>query len=278
MPTMVTFRAGGAVGSALLVALVVSVAGCSREQQDWHAAQSAATPEAYEAFLEQHPHSELVRQAHAQIAQFAEEHDWQRALAAGTLTAYQQFLARYPSGRRAEDARIRIEGFSLGSAPRTARGETEISPLQGATGVKLLQFNAATAAREPPPGERAARAQGNTPISNTAATIRVASAEAAATAAADASGPRGMPVGDAYAVQLGAFGTEASAGAEWARLKSRFGDEFHGLSPRIVSAATPAGKLYRLQVPTNDQAQARAICSTLKQQWQACFAVPAETP
>ena len=265
------------MGSALLAALMLSAGGCSREQQDWHAAQSAATPEAYEDFIEQHPHSELVRQAQAQIAQFAEEHAWQRASAAGTLAAYQQFLARYPSGHRAEAARIRIEGFSLGSTPRMARGETEISPLQGATGVKLLQFNAATAAREPPPGERAVRAQGNTPVSNTAATIRIASAEAAEAVAADASGPRGVPVGDVYAVQLGAFGTEASASAEWARLKSRFGDEFNGLSPRIVPAGTPAGRLYRLQVPTTDEAQARAICSTLKQQWQACFAVPTET-
>jgi len=265
------------VGSALLAALVVPVGGCSREQQDWHAAQSAATPEAYEAFIDQHPYSELVRQAHTQIAQFAEERDWERASAAGTLTAYQQFLARYPSGHRAEDARIRIEGFSLGSAPRMARGETEISPLQGATGVKLLQFNAATAAREPPPGESAALAQGNTPVSNTAATILVASAEAAAAAASVGSGSSDMLAGDGYAVQLGAFGTEASASAEWARLRSRFGDEFHGLSPRIVPAGTAAGKLYRLQVPTNGEAQARAICSSLKQQWQACFAVPAET-
>ena len=261
------------MGSALLAALVVPVGGCSREQQDWHAAQSAASQEAYETFIEQYPHSELARQAQIQIALAAEERDWQRASAAGTLTAYQQFLAQYPTGHRAGDARIRIEGFSLGSAPRMARGETEISPLQGATGVKLLQFNAATATREPPPAEAARRAQGNTPVSATAATIRVASAQAAAASAA----PTGMPAGDGYAVQLGAFGTEASAGAEWARLKSRFGDEFHGLSPRIVAAGTTAGRLYRLQVPTNDEAQARAICSSLKHQWQACFAVSADT-
>ena len=65
----------------LLAALVVPVGGCSREQQDWHAAQSAATPEAYEAFIEQYPQSELLRQAQAQISQFAEERDWQRASA-----------------------------------------------------------------------------------------------------------------------------------------------------------------------------------------------------
>jgi cell division protein FtsN len=158
-----------------------------------------------------------------------------------------------------------------------ARGETEISPLQGATGVKLLQFNAATAMRGPPPpgDEPTARAPGNPPVSATAATIRVASAEAAAAPAAPAASS--LPAGVGYVVQLGAFGTEASASAEWTRLKSRFGEELHGLSPRIVAAGTTAGRLYRLQVPTNDEARARAICSSLKQQWQACFAVNADT-
>jgi cell division protein FtsN len=275
MPTMVTFRAGGAVGSALLAALVVPLGGCSREQQDWHAAQSAATPEAYEAFIEQHPDSELVRQARLQIADFAEDREWQLAVAAGTQTAYQTFLAQHPTGRRAEEARIRIEGFSLGSAPRMAHGESPaISQLQGTTGVKLLQLNAAAASHAAPTDESGAHAENNTAVANTAANIRVATAAAAAAAAAPAS--PGMPAGDTYAVQLGAFGTEASASAEWARLQARFGPEFNGLSPHIVSAGTPAGRLYRLQVPTSDEAQARAICASLKQQWQACFAVPAE--
>jgi cell division septation protein DedD len=77
-----------------------------------------------------------------------------------------------------------------------------------------------------------------------------------------------------YSVQLGAFGSEATAGAEWDRLQSRFGAELDGLEPHIVAANTPAGLLYRLQVPTDDEAQARAICASLKTQWQACMAVP----
>jgi cell division septation protein DedD len=77
-----------------------------------------------------------------------------------------------------------------------------------------------------------------------------------------------------YSVQLGAFGSEATADAEWDRLQSRFGAQLGGLEPHIVAANTPAGLLYRLQVPTDDEAQARAICASLKTQWQACMAVP----
>ena len=72
MPTMVTFQGGRVAPAALLVALAVLGAGCSREQQDWHSADSAGTSEAFGVFIEQHPQSELVRQARARIAQLAE--------------------------------------------------------------------------------------------------------------------------------------------------------------------------------------------------------------
>jgi cell division septation protein DedD len=262
---MVTFRGGGATGSALLTVLLVLAGGCSREQQDWHAAQSAGTSEAYDVFIEQHPDSELVRQAQAQLARFAEDRDFERVRAAGTLAAYQQFLAQHPNGHWAEDARIGIEGFSLGSAPHMAPGDnTPVSRLQGATGVKLLQLNAA---RETPPEPAAAadESQAVAADSNTAFNIHLASAQIPAAAAP-------LPAG--FAVQLGAFGSPASANAEWTRLQGRFGEELGGLAPRVVAASTPAGQLYRLQVPTRDEAQARSICSSLKQQWQACLAVP----
>jgi SPOR domain len=273
MPTMVTFRGGGATGSALLAAVVLLAGGCSREQQDWHATQGAGTAEAYQAFIEQHPESELTKQAHEQIAQFAVDRDWERARGAGTLAAYQQFLSQHPTGRWSEEARIGIEGFSLGSAPHMAPGEPAgASRLQGTTGVKLWQLNAAAAARDAPVDAVAA-----SEAPATAATASDASAPgnlrlASATLPAVAHAQGDSSVG--YAVQLGAFGSPASADAEWTRLHARFGEQLDGLSPRVVAATTPAGQLYRLQVPTGDEAQARAICSSLKQQWQACLAVP----
>ncbi|GAC1697702.1 MAG: hypothetical protein PVS2B3_09210 [Steroidobacteraceae bacterium] len=274
---MVTFQGGRAARTAVIAAVVVLSAGCSREQQDWHSAESAGTSEAFGAFIEQHPQSELVRQARARIAQLAEDRDWQQASAAATLPAYQKFLARHPTGHWSEAARIRIEGFALGSAPRIAAGPPgEASPLQGATGVRLMQLAAASAAaRDQAAADSASVSADSTSVpaetAQTAATLSRAVASQAAPASARAISTASA---DNYAVQLGAFGSEATAGAEWNRLHSRFGAELAGREPHIVAASTPGGRLYRLQVPTDDEAQARAICASLKQQWQACLAVP----
>jgi cell division septation protein DedD len=277
MPTMITFRGGRVAGSALLAALAVLATGCSREQQDWRSAESAGTSEAFGVFIEQHPQSELIRQARARIAQLAEDRDWQQASEAATLGAYQKFLAQHPRGHWSEAARIRIEGFSLGSAPRIA-GEApgQASPLHGKTGVRLMQLAAASAAARDqaasdtanPPAATASAPSGT---AQTAATLRLAVASQTPRAATDAISSASAP---SYSVQLGAFGSEATAGAEWDRLQTRFGAELGGLEPHIVAASTPGGRLYRLQVPTDDEAQARAICAALKQQWQACLAVP----
>ncbi len=275
---MVTFQGGSVARAALLAALALLAAACSREQQDWHAAESAGTSEAYGVFIEQHPDSELTRQAHARIAQVAEDRDWQRASAVATLTAYQQFLAQHPSGHWAETARIRIEGFALGSAPRiAAQPPGEASALQGTSGVRLMQLAAASAAVH---DQQQASDAGSLPtdattvppeVAQTAARLRLAVATQTPSPATNA--VTTASAGN-YSVQLGAFGSEATAGAEWDRLQSRFGAQLGGLEPHIVAANTPAGLLYRLQAPTDDEAQARAICASLRTQWQACMAVP----
>jgi cell division protein FtsN len=80
-----------------------------------------------------------------------------------------------------------------------------------------------------------------------------------------------------YGVQLGAFGSQASADREWQRLQGRFGSQLGGLAPRIIiasaSASTGGGQLYRLQAPASGEAQARALCDALKEQSQACVPV-----
>ena len=74
-------------------------------------------------------------------------------------------------------------------------------------------------------------------------------------------------------MQLGAFGSEASADREWQRLQGRFGAQLGGLSPRIIVAGTDNAQLYRLQAPAAGEAQARALCDSLKEQAQACVPV-----
>lgn len=309
---MVTFRAGTIALAAVLLGLC---AACSSEQQDWHSAQSADTPEAWQRFIEQHPESELATQARQRIAQIDELHDWQRADGAATVEAYRSFLARHPSGRWSEQARIRIEAFSLGSAPRIApQTPAEAAAAPEARGVRALQLatgtpvqpaavaqagDSAVAATQSPqavpaaaagvvaqPGEAAQPLQPSSPgeavqpadtgqsgaaaLSDDAAqptegASPVASAALPPLAAATAVG--------AYGVQLGAFGNPVSADKEWQRLQVRFAPQLAGLSPRIVVASTGLGQLYRLQASAGGEAQARAICDTLKEQSQACVPV-----
>jgi len=263
---MITFRAGRIAPFALLVILV---AGCSREQQDWRSAEAADTSEAYGRFLEQHPDSELAPQALTRVAQLAEEHDWQHAQGVGTIEAYRQFLALHPSGKRSEEARVRIEGFALGSAPRL--GATSAVALRGASGVNALAM-ATTAA--PPP-----IAHGTTG----GAAIRLAqvqpgeAAQPASRAPTASTTQRPSSVGGAassgYGVQLGAYSSAASADREWQRLQGRFSAQLSGLSPRIVTASSENGQLYRLQAGAAGESQARAICASLQEQSQPCVPV-----
>jgi hypothetical protein len=116
---MITVRAGsGAIG----VCLLLLVAGCSREQQDWRSAESADTIEGYGQFIQRHPESELATQARTRVAQLGEDRDWQHAGSADTVDSYRDFIAQHPSGKWAQEARIRIENFSLGEQAGTDAG------------------------------------------------------------------------------------------------------------------------------------------------------------
>lgn len=252
MPTMITFRAC----SAALAAALLTVAGCSGEQQDWRGAEAAGTSEAYKHFLEQHPDSELAGKARERVGEFAEDRDWQEASKLGTADAYRAFLTAHPDGRWSQEARIRVESFALGSIARMEPqmpGQTASRP----AGVKLLRL--ASASPTVPPGALAEPATGAAPA------LPVAAPPVAANRASSGRG---------YAIQLGAFGNSGSANREWQRLKLRFGAQLSGLSPQVVRGGTTLGQLYRLQARTGSEAQARSICDALKAQSQPCVPVP----
>lgn len=256
---MITFRAGSI---ALIALLATLAAGCSREQQDWRSAEAADTSEAYGRFVELHPDSELATQARARLAQLAEERDWSQAGKVATADAYRAFLAQHPSGKWSEEARIRIEAFALGSAPRLAPPTRAPGGApQGPSGVRALQLATATA----PPAVHETAAE---PV--VAQLIR---AEPAQPAPARERSTAAATGGHSYGVQLGAFGSEASADREWRRLQGRFGAQLGGLSPRIVAASDPSGQLYRLQAPAAGEAQARALCDSLRERSQPCVPV-----
>jgi hypothetical protein len=298
---MVTFQAGRVVLLALIAGMA---AACSREQQDWRSAESADTPEAWQRFLEQHPDSELVNEARNRIVQLEVHRDFQYADHVRTVEAYREFLAHHPSGMWSERARIRIESFSLGSAPRIAPPTPEELASFGDSGVRALHLATATvplaepvsapaatpapayASADAPPIQPAALPLA-APDSTAAAPAATAPADAAPADAARPEGGTGRAVpGEAaeaaadavatqtrYGIQLGAFGSEASADREWRRLQVRFGAELGSLSPRIVAAESESRQLYRLQVAAAGEAQARALCDSLREQSQACIPV-----
>ena len=299
---MVTFRAGRA---ALYILLAGITAACSGEQQDWRSAEAAGTPEAWQRFVEQHPYSELLNQARERIAQLEVQRDFQHADRVGTVEAYREFLARHPSGKWSENARIRIESFSLGSAPRIAPPTAEEAAAFGGSGVRALRLaTAATADAAVAAGDGGLAGVGGQAeaVDPGAVAVGAAASEAdaplpAAIGAGQAPAEPGRAVpGEAaqsaddsalvrpaaaiqpetragYGVQLGAFGSEASADREWRRLQVRFEAELGSLSPRIVIAESDSRQLYRLQAPASGEAQARAICDLLREQSQACIPV-----
>jgi cell division protein FtsN len=261
MPTMVTFQPGKL---ALIAVLLTLAAACSREQQDWRSAEAADTTEAWGRFLEQHPDGELAAQARQQIRQLTEARDWQHADSVGTVEAYRGFLAQHPTGKWADEARIRIEAFALGSAPRTPpQTPEEAERSKAPAGVNALQVATGVAP--------AAAELAQTPAAEAGMATPGEAAQAAPSA--DVALVRDALPDDGYGVQLGAFGSPASADREWQRLQGRFSAQLGGLSPRIVVASTDSGRLYRLQAPAAGEAQARAICDSLREQAQACVPV-----
>ena len=291
---MVTFRAGRV---ALLTLLAGMAAACSEEQRDWRSAEAADSAEGWQRFVDQHPDSELVNQARNRIAQLEARRDFQYAERIGTVDAYRDFLTHHPSGRWSEHARIRIESFSLGSTPRIEPPPTpEEAAAFSSSGVRALRLataalpadataedssqpSAVQAAVIPAVAEQAdagkSPALSNEALRERSERSRAVPGEAAQLPEDAVVKPTAATeIGQAgYGVQLGAFGSEASADREWHRLQGRFGAELGNLSPRIVIAESDARQFYRLQVPASGEAQARALCDSLKEQAQACVPV-----
>jgi cell division septation protein DedD len=275
MSMMLTFRAGKL--AALIVSLAV-LGACSREQQDWRSAEAADSVAGYGQFLQRHPESELATEARTRVAQLSEDLEWQRAGSADNADAYRQFLAQHPNGKWAQEARIRIENFALGKEGSAAGSPASAdAPVTGgasvgvpATGAVSTGTAASGGGARAFPGE-AARAQALPGESAHAPTSMQASLP---------SSPQPSPAiatawksDDGFGVQLGAFASEDAATNEWQQLTARFSAELRGLAPRVVSATTSTGRLFRLQALVADEARARALCDMLKKQSQACVPV-----
>jgi hypothetical protein len=75
-------------------------------------------------------------------------------------------------------------------------------------------------------------------------------------------------------VQLGAYQSEAAAGAAWSKIAAAGGVAFQGLSP-ITEAVDVAGKgrLWRLRTAVSSRAAAQALCRSVVRLGFACVTV-----
>jgi cell division protein FtsN len=240
----------------LCFALLIGIAGCSRQQSDWEKTRAANTTDSYEQFIKKYPNGEFTAQAQARAKELYEERDWQKARDADTQEAYQAFLKQYPEGKWTEEARIRVENFTLAQAPSSAT----------------------------PAGAETANTPGNPPAGN--ANAPAAAPVPSAKPPAAASAPAPAPVGSAakvakpaatagsYGIQLGAFKSSAdAANKRWTHLDKAYPKLLTGLSPTVSPKKSASGTLYRLQVAGLTEKHARAICKSLGAQSQPCVLV-----
>ena len=271
---------------AAALAVVVGVAGCSREQSDWEKAHTTNNADSYEVFVKKYPNGSFTAQAQARLKDIYEERDWQKARDADTPEAYQAFLKQYPEGKWTEEARIRLENFTLAQTPSgtpTTTGGAAGSTLAPGTetpGVGGTTPKPLTAPTAAPGSTSAAKAAAAAAIAGAAAVAatHAASGKSAATvtrAPTAGSASAGTTRSGAYVIQLGAFKAgAAAANRHWARLEKEFPDALEGLSPTVKATDSASSPLYRLQVAGLTRAAAHSVCATLKAKKSACIVLP----
>ena len=232
-------------GAALSIALMLlGVAACTPEQRDWRVAQGADTLDAYDRFITEHPDGTLAREARDRIVQLTDDRDWQRAASADSERAYHEYLVEHPNGKAAQQARIRIDSFALAARANTPEGGPAAVP-DPATAAPHAAVPAHLAAATP---------------------VRVAATQAMAPTSAAATPD--------YAIQLGAFTSEAKARAQWQLAVASHRAEFTGLTAHIDPVLSSGTHLYRLQARVGPEARARTLCAALAERAQPCVVVP----
>jgi len=247
------------------------------EARDWQHASRIATVAAYREFLARHPSGHRSEDARIRIEAFSLG-SAPRIDLSSPAVADSRGRSGVPALQIATGAASEANVASGASAAIPA---SEAPEATAASGTSVTAPSVADRHGLATPGEAAQPAPAATEAP-TAMYAAVVSSEVPATAApavalatsdalASPDDPSSRTSG--YGVQLGAFGSEASADREWQRLQGRFSAQLNGLSPHITLTSTTAGQLYRLQIAAGGEAQARAICDSLREQYQACVPV-----
>ncbi len=168
-----------------------------------------------------------------------QESGWEVAAERDTVAAYENYLHRYPAGAHSEEARLRILGLREAEAWAVARRLRMPEAWQR----YLADW---------PDGAHAAEAK----------------RELADFAPLE---PARVPPG--HAAQLGAFASEAAAGAERARLLGEQATLLEGRNWQVIAPAPGEPALWRLRVGPLPEEEARALCVSLRSRGADCVAV-----
>jgi SPOR domain len=265
--------------------------GCSRESADWKQASVANTPEAYQLFLQQHPHGAEAPQAQSRLQQLSEQRDWQIASTTDTRDGYQQFVTKHPDSKWVQEARIRIENFAQAGvsggaalaanpAGEPAAGSAPAASPAAGKGAAVGSPPASTARTSTP--ARASIAARTSPAARAASAARTVSRSQPSTRSPAARHTHSALVARAHRsgharaplLQLGAFRSKARAQSEWRELTARFGT-LRSFTPHYVVARSRGTRVVRLQVRVPSTRVASGLCATLKRHARACVRVNA---
>ena len=246
------------------------------EDLEWQSASSADNADAYKQFLAQHPNGKWAQEARIRMENFALGKEGAAAApdVSGTAPAETSPTASaFPGDVSHAPMPVATPPGNAGqaAAPISAQaspGELARAPMPAATPPGNAGQAAAPMSAQASPGELA---RAPTSIQSSSGPPTPAAAAAATQASPTIATP--WRSDDGFGIQLGAFTSENAATSEWAQLTTRFSAELRGLAPRVVSANTPTGHLFRLQALVADEARARELCDTLKKQSQACVPV-----
>ncbi|MEN9718087.1 MAG: hypothetical protein RIQ99_965 [Pseudomonadota bacterium] len=164
---------------------------------------------------------------------------------------------------RGGDAEMVADGSTI-TAPKTPYKEAPRDP-GGKTFAGTGDSSFAVSAGQNRPAQLGGQPDGAAPPLPAAAVPAAVPAGKAPVAGAVAA-PKVGGVG----VQVGAFSSQTTAEAAWAKLVSQSNGLLSGVSHRVVEGNADIGKVYRLQAVAGDAAGANTLCGRLKAGGIAC--------
>lgn len=245
------------------------------EDRAWSQAGSADTVDAYKQFLAQYPNGQWSQEAHIRVENFelaAAGTAVAGAIGSGAGAAVPSDPASASTGTLAQAP---AQPTSLQPSAAAAQSSAPLTPGEAA---QLPTPSAGALVESPRPSTYSTTAAapyptagvttpGAPPVAANPALTSAPTTPSSIAAAWRSADPT------SYGVQLGAFASENAATGEWQQLVERFNAQLRGLAPRVVSAETATGRLFRLQALVADEATARALCDMLRKQSQACVPV-----